>query len=114
MTLDALNASRRAFRLIVVRCKVGTQGLIVKMNRRLVQQSLWLILFGMAAQCHAQSTAPEFPNPGKASMSRENQRALGLQAAAEVYKQMPVLPDNSRETQYVQQLGQKLVATIPP
>jgi predicted Zn-dependent protease len=27
---------------------------------------------------------------------------------------MPVLPDNSVETQFVRQLGQKLVATIPP
>src|SRR5499433_4157817 len=27
---------------------------------------------------------------------------------------MPVLPDSSPETQYIRQLGQKLVATIPP
>jgi len=47
-------------------------------------------------------------------MSRDNQRALGLKAAAQVYEQMPVLPDNSPETQYIRQLGQKLVATIPP
>jgi hypothetical protein len=46
-------------------------------------------------------------------MSRDDQRALGLQAAAQVYKQMPVLPDSSPETQYIRQLGQKLVATIP-
>jgi hypothetical protein len=47
-------------------------------------------------------------------MSRDKQRELGLQAAAQVYQQMPVLPDNSPETQYIRQLGQKLVATIPP
>ena len=47
-------------------------------------------------------------------MSRENQRALGLQGAAQVYKQMPVLPDTSPETQYIRRLGQRLVATIPP
>jgi hypothetical protein len=47
-------------------------------------------------------------------MSRDKQRALGLQAAAQVYQQMPVLPDNSPETQYIRQLGQKLVTTIPP
>jgi hypothetical protein len=46
-------------------------------------------------------------------MSRDNQRALGLQAAAHVYQQMPILPDSSPETQYIQQLGKKLVATIP-
>jgi hypothetical protein len=47
-------------------------------------------------------------------MSRDQQIKLGLQSAAEVYKQMPVLPDSSPETQYVRQLGKRLVATIPP
>jgi hypothetical protein len=37
-----------------------------------------------------------------------------MQAASEVYKTMPVLPDTSPETKYIRQLGQKLVATIPP
>jgi predicted Zn-dependent protease len=46
-------------------------------------------------------------------MSRKQQQQLGLQAMAEVYKQMPVLPDSSPETQYVQQLGRKLQAVIP-
>jgi hypothetical protein len=47
-------------------------------------------------------------------MSREEQQKLGLQAMGEVYKQMPVLPDSSPITQYVQRLGKKLVAQIPP
>ena len=68
----------------------------------------------IATLLSAQSNAPVFPNPGKPHMSRDDQRALGLQAAAQVYQQMPVLPDNSPETQYIRQLGQKLVATIPP
>jgi len=68
----------------------------------------------LATPAFAQSAGPEFPNPGNAHMSRENQQALGLQAAAQVYQQMPVLPDSSPETQYIRQLGQKLVATIPP
>jgi Zn-dependent protease with chaperone function len=62
----------------------------------------------------AQTGAPELPDPGSTSISREQQQQLGFQAAAEVYKQMPVLPDSSSETQYVRQLGQRLVATIPP
>ena len=45
-------------------------------------------------------------------MSRDDQRNLGRQVAAEVYQQMPVLPDNSPETQYIRQLGKKLVATM--
>jgi hypothetical protein len=47
-------------------------------------------------------------------MSREDQIKLGLQAMAEVYKQMPVLPDSSPITQYVQQLGARLQKQIPP
>ena len=46
-------------------------------------------------------------------MSREQQHALGMQAAAQVFQKMPVLPDDSPESLYVRQLGQKLVATIP-
>jgi len=61
----------------------------------------------------AQSTGPVFPNPGKTGMSREDQHALGLQVAGQVYQQMPVLPDSSPETKYIQQLGKRLVSTIP-
>src|ERR1043166_7521674 len=59
-------------------------------------------------------TTPQLPNPGSGGMSREEQQKLGLQAAAEVYKQMPVLPDSDPITQYVQRLGKKLVKQIPP
>ena len=75
---------------------------------------LLLLVVLLATLGYAQSTGPEFPNPGNAHMSRDKQRQLGLQAAAQVYQQMPVLPDNSPETQYIRQLGEKLVATIPP
>jgi hypothetical protein len=61
----------------------------------------------------AQSREPVFPDPGHPGMSKDQQIKLGMQAAAEVYKHMPVLPDNSPETRYVRQLGQRLVATIP-
>ncbi|HZP62254.1 MAG TPA: M48 family metallopeptidase [Terriglobales bacterium] len=57
---------------------------------------------------------PELPDPGHPSMSKQQQEQLGLKTAAEVYKQMPVLPDSSPITQYVQQLGKKLVTVIPP
>src|SRR5215472_5784005 len=58
-------------------------------------------------------SVPQLPEPGSVSMSRQDQEKLGLQAMAEVYKQMPVLPDSNPITQYVQQLGRKLVAQIP-
>src|SRR5262249_48267172 len=59
-------------------------------------------------------TPPQLPDPGKVGMSRQQQEQLGLQAMAEVYKQMPVLPDSNPVTQYIQQLGGKLTAVIPP
>ena len=67
-----------------------------------------------AYQCLAQAGGPKLPDPGNPSISRDQQKQIGFQAAAEVYKQMPVLPDSSPETQYIRQLGERLVATIPP
>src|SRR3954470_17711137 len=83
------------------------------MNRTLRKNLSLFVFLCLTAQTFAQSAAPAFPNPGKTSMSKDKQQALGMEVAAQVYQQMPVLPDNSPETQYVRQLGQKLVATIP-
>jgi len=75
-------------------------------------------LLGLLLSCTlpvlAQLAGPQFPDPGHVRLSREQQRTLGLNAAAQVYQQMPVLPNSSPETQYIRQLGHKLVATIPP
>ncbi len=68
----------------------------------------------LSAETIAAIHNPELPDPGKAPLSKQEQEKMGEQAAAEVYKQMPVLPDNSPETQYVRQLGERLVAQIPP
>ena len=78
----------------------------------LVTRLSCLILLLLATHAYPQSPGPTFPNPGKTSMSKDNQHALGMEVAAQVYQQMPVLPDNSPESQYVRQLGQKLVATF--
>ena len=78
----------------------------------LVTRLSCLILLLLATHAYPQSPGPTFPNPGKTSMSKDNQHALGMEVAAQVYQQMPVLPDNSRESQHVRQLGEKLVATI--
>ena len=67
----------------------------------------------LISQAAAVTGGPQLPNPGKAPLTREQQIDLGLKAAAQVYQQMPVLPDNSPETQYIRQLGAKLVAVIP-
>ena len=84
------------------------------MKTRKGNRPFWLLVFLLATQTYAQQAAgPSFPNPGKTSMSKEDQRALGMQVAAQVYQQMPVLSDDSPEAQYVRRLGEKLVATIP-
>jgi len=56
---------------------------------------------------------PQLPDPGHVMMSKQQQEQMGQQATAQVYQQMPVLPDSNPVTQYVQQLGQKLVTVIP-
>jgi Zn-dependent protease with chaperone function len=53
------------------------------------------------------------PQPCKNSYTAEQEIALGQKATAEVYKQMPVLPDSNPVSRYVQQLGAKLVAHAP-
>src|SRR5579862_5901067 len=75
---------------------------------------LLIVLMASPAWSAVPLTAPELPDPGHPSMSKKQQEELGLKAAAEVYKQMPVLPDSNPVTQYVQQLGRRLVTVIPP
>jgi len=61
-----------------------------------------------------QGSSPELPDPGSPSgITREQQVQVGQQAVGEVYKQMPVLPDSSPVTRYVQDLGRKLEGVIP-
>ena len=83
---------------------------------RFVHQAVAIILVGiLTSPAWAVAPAvPQLPNPGPVRMSKPDQEKLGLQAAGEVYKQMPVLPDSSPLTQYVQRLGKRLVAQIPP
>ncbi len=51
--------------------------------------------------------------PCKNRMSPKQQIELGRKAAKQVYEQMPVLPDSSKVTQYVQRLGHKLTPYAP-
>ncbi len=64
-----------------------------------------------ATQIGAQG--PVLPNPGNPPISKQQQIQAGLQAAQQVYQQMPVLPDSSPVTQYVRALGNRLAAQIP-
>src|SRR5580765_2340683 len=85
-------------------------------SRKFSTRALALVLTFLMAQPFAlmgQTSSPQLPDPGATGMNKEQQEQLGLQAMGEVYKQMPVLPDSSRETQYIQQLGRKLQTVIP-
>ena len=66
-----------------------------------------------ATEMPAAVSTPELPKPGDTGVTKQQQEQIGSQAVGEIYKQMPVLPDSSPETQYVRQVAQKLVAVIP-
>jgi hypothetical protein len=85
-------------------------------RRKFSAQTLALVLACLMAfpsWAATPTVAPELPDPGSTGLTKEQQQQLGLQAMAEVYKQMPVLPDSSPLTQYVKQIGEKLRAVIP-
>ncbi len=84
-------------------------------QRSLTARVLALLLAAAfsATEMLAAIATPQLPNPGDTGVSKQQQEQIGRQAAGEVYKQMPVLPDSSPETQYIRRLGEKLVAVIP-
>ena len=72
-----------------------------------------LVMMLAPFQLLAQNSVPQLPDPGSPHATKQQQEQLGQQAMGEVYKQMPVLPDSSPVTRYVQQLGRKLESVIP-
>jgi len=72
--------------------------------------ALILIVFLSASPC---LEARVEPTRGFDIFSQEEEIQLGKQNAAEVMKQLPVLPDSDRVTQYVQKLGSRLAARAP-
>src|SRR5581483_3755543 len=72
------------------------------------------LLMAVPAWTATPTTSPRLPDPGTTSLTKEQQIELGRKAMAEVYKQMPVLPDSNPVSQYIQQLGKKLQSAIPP
>jgi beta-barrel assembly-enhancing protease len=53
------------------------------------------------------------PKPCKNAFTEQQEISEGQKVAAQVWKQMPVLPDSNPVSQYVQQLGMKLVQYAP-
>ena len=84
-----------------------------KVQLRALAVVLAAVLTAPWSLLEAVTGAPELPNPGNVSVSKQDQEKLGLKVAGEVYQQMPILPDSDPVTQYVQQLGSRLQAVIP-
>lgn len=80
---------------------------------RVLSLVLGVILAAPCSLLDAVTGAPELPNPGDVSVSKQEQEKLGLKVVGEVYQQMPILPDSDPVTQYVQQLGRRLQGVIP-
>ena len=86
------------------------------MNQRSFQRGVALLLALIVSEPGWTATStvePQLPDPGSVGISKQQQVQLGRQAMAEVYKQIPVLPDSSSQTQYIRQLGKKLADVIP-
>src|SRR3954466_5363789 len=84
-----------------------------KFSTQMLALVLTLLLAPPLELMAAGTSTPTLPDPGSTGMNKQQQEQLGLQAMGEVYKQMPVLPDSSPVTRYVQDLGRKLAGTIP-
>jgi beta-barrel assembly-enhancing protease len=68
----------------------------------------------LLAQCLSQSRDPLLPSPPRMAISPQKQLELGSKIADIICMQMPVLPDDRLETQYILKLGRRLAATISP
>jgi beta-barrel assembly-enhancing protease len=75
---------------------------------KLLSISLTLLL--MPFSVLAQGTRIEMP---KNKYSIEQDVQLGKEGAAEVKRQLPILPENSESDRYVESVGRRLVAAIP-
>jgi len=82
---------------------------------RQAMRGAWLVLGAvLLVGASTQSAWARFqPQSCKNSFTEQQEITEGGKVAAEVFKQMPVLPDSSPVSQYVRQLGAKLGAVAP-
>jgi beta-barrel assembly-enhancing protease len=75
----------------------------------------WILAAGLIAAGAAQPAWARFqvPPPCKNAFTEQQEQTEGAKFAAEIFKQMPVLPDNSPLSQYVRKVGERLVAVTP-
>ena len=73
----------------------------------------WTMAIGLVGASLPAWARFQVPPPCKNAFTVEQEQTEGAKVAAEVFKQMPVLPDSSPISRYIQQLGAKLVAVTP-
>jgi beta-barrel assembly-enhancing protease len=80
-------------------------------NRRFAQRVVFfgVLLLSTSWPMYGQA----LPKPCKNSYSFDQEVALGQQASAEIFRQMPILPESNPVAQYVEALGEKLAAQAP-
>ena len=71
------------------------------------------LLAGLLLATQTAAWARFQPRPCKNAFSEQQEISEGQKVAAQVWKQMPVLPDSNPVSQYVQQLGMKLAKYAP-
>jgi len=82
----------------------------MKQTRRVLHWVMAIALAGASLPAWARF---QVPPPCRNAFTIEQEQTEGAKVAGEVFKQMPVLPDSSPVSQYVRQLGAKLVNVTP-
>jgi len=73
-----------------------------------------VLVITFACSLFGQKATVPLPKPSGFNMySIEQEIEVGKQNAAEISKKMPILPDSNPISQYVQHLGQRLIAELP-
>src|SRR3954463_10617075 len=83
------------------------------LNPRAITTRLVALTLALAIAAPELVEARVQPTTGRDSFSEEQEIQVGREAAADVYKKMPVLPDSDPLTKYVQRLGNNLAAHAP-
>jgi hypothetical protein len=79
----------------------------------MIRKALVAFLFALAISASAPASAQFQPVTCKNSFTQQEEIQAGDKIVAEVYKQMPVLPDTDPTARYIRQLGARLVAVAP-
>lgn len=74
---------------------------------------LWWLSCALALVCAVPAQARFKPVECKDTFTPQQEIAYGQKAEAQIFQQMPILPDSSPVSQYVRQLGMRLAANAP-